>query len=402
MVKSFNDFIFEALSLKRSDRGAHFKERVEQRLSNLKVVGVIPDGSESTVKIDKDTALKIEAFYRKTLTALADPNQGLIFRETEIGPTKIGLILMARPYVKMPDGTGAVPVFSVYERMARDKEIFREGSYFWMVTIGSEVATVLLHKHDGRRPDQRESLIDRSISHIISSREAELARLSRISGIDFSLKSEIKSSHEIITKTFGGNLLNLDLYSGENIETQAGRTIEQVSVKKEVQVGRLSDIMTDFELKVESAPKMLVSPRAWFMERNEKFGVWGARPIVSSKLTKGVDGNAIEIEVGDKHVYWIPNKEGVFNPPVPSSRRSIKKGDVVTLAKELGAGRFMINTGKVNEISIDSTASEYPYVKTDKWIANETVEPEEARLIFKRKGSLVENLVLGFKDWLSL
>ena len=38
MIKSFDQYLNEALSLKRSDRGAHFLERAEQRLNGLKVV----------------------------------------------------------------------------------------------------------------------------------------------------------------------------------------------------------------------------------------------------------------------------------------------------------------------------------------------------------------------------
>jgi hypothetical protein len=151
MIKSFDQYLNEALSLKRSDRGAHFLERAELRLNGLKVTGVILDGEKEVTKVDPGITKDIAYFFRTALTALADPNESLLFKETDIAPAKIGLVLMARPHVILPDGRGATPVFSVYERTDNGKTVYRDGSYFWIVTIGSEAQTILLHQHDGRK-----------------------------------------------------------------------------------------------------------------------------------------------------------------------------------------------------------------------------------------------------------
>ena len=111
MIKSFDQYLNEALSLKRSDRGAHFLERVERRLAGLKVIGVRTEKSNDIVKLDEKTTKEIEYFFRKTISAPADHNKSVLFRETTIDPKKIGLILMARPQVILPDGTIARPIF---------------------------------------------------------------------------------------------------------------------------------------------------------------------------------------------------------------------------------------------------------------------------------------------------
>lgn len=408
MIKSFDQYLNEALSLKRSDRGAHFLERAEQRLNVLKVVGVIRDKEKSVTKLDTRISKDIEYFFRTTLAVLADPTESLLFRETDIAPAKIGLVLMARPYVILPDGTGATPVFSVYERTDNDRAVNREGSYFWIVTIGSDAQTILLHQHDGRKESQRESLIDRSIKHITQSREAELARLSRISGIDFNLKSEVKAAHEVITRTIGGGRLELDLTRPESIEQLTNDSVSNLKVNREDPLIRDIADRGDFEFRLESSSKqMTVSPRTWFMERNEKFGVWGAMPVLKSKLVKGVTGNEIWLEVGDKWVYWMKDKEGndlppFFNAPRPSQQRIIKKGDTVSLAKELGNGDYVINTGIVSEIAMDVVKSKHPYFKTEDWISSETLNSAQSYGIFKRKERVVENKALTFKEFISL
>jgi hypothetical protein len=407
MIKSFDQFLTEALSLKSSDKGAHFLERADIRLAKLKVIGVQTGKSKTFVKLDEETTSQIEYFFRKTLSALAEPTESVLFRETTIEPTKIGLVLMARPQVILPDGTKATPVFSVYERSDQDKTITREGTNFWIVTIGTDVQTILLHNGDGRNSSQLDTIIDRSIKHLVSSREAELARLSRVSGIDFSLKSEIKSAHQVSTDVARRGLLSLDLSSPEDFRKQTTDKIKEFTERV------IADIDTefrsgDFDVRIEASKQMTVSNRTWFMERNETFGVWGALPVLTSKLVKGITGNEIWLEVGDKWVYWLKNKPdgtvatAAFNAPRPSNQRIIKKGDTVSLAKETGKGAYVINTGLVSEIAIDSTKSNYPYFKTENWISNETISAAQAADIFRRKEQVVENKALSFKDWLAL
>jgi len=407
MIKSFDQFLTEALSLKGSDKGAHFLERADQRLANLKVIGVQTGKSKTFVKLDEETTSQIEYFFRKTLSTLAEPAESVLFRETTIEPTKIGLVLMARPHVILPDGTKATPVFSVYERSDLDKTVTREGTNFWIVTIGTDVQTILLHNSDGRNSSQLDTIIDRSIKHLVSSREAELARLSRVSGIDFSLTSEIKSAHQVSTDVANRGLLRLDLSSPDDFRAQTREKI------KEFTETPTTDIDTefrsgDFDVRVEASKQMTVSNRTWFMERNETFGVWGALPVLTSKLVKGITGNEIWLEVGDKWVYWLTTKldgtavEAAFNAPRPSNRRIIKKGDTVSLAKETGKGAYVINTGLVSEIALDSTKSNYPYFKTENWISNEAINAAQAADIFRRKEPIVENRALSFKDWLAL
>ena len=59
MIKSFDQFLTEALSLKDSDKGAHFLERADRRLANLKVIGVQTGKSKTCVKLDEETTSQI-------------------------------------------------------------------------------------------------------------------------------------------------------------------------------------------------------------------------------------------------------------------------------------------------------------------------------------------------------
>jgi hypothetical protein len=402
MIKSFEQFLTEALSLKKSDKGEHFLERVERRLAGLKVIGVKPDKSDKIVKLDEKTTNEIEHFFRKTLSTLADPKSSALFKETTILPANIGLVLMARPQVILPDGVVVTPVFSVYERKEGSNKINREGSYFWIMTIGSEVRTVLLHSGDGRSPSQLEAILDRSVSHLISARSAEVARLSRISGIDFTQGRKIKSAHQVVTDTIGGRFLTLDLSLEKNYRNQAEDTLRKFT---EIETTPTLDSKRgETYSKQDSSKQMTVSPRTWLMEKNLTFGAWGALPVLKSKLVKGVTGNEIWLEVGDKWVYWLEDKKGnklppTFNPPRPSQFRVIKKGDTINLAKEIGNGEYLINTGIVSEISIDSANAKYPYFKTEKWNLSEVITAEKAADIFRRKLPIIESFALNFKDW---
>jgi hypothetical protein len=110
------------------------------------------------------------------------------------------------------------------------------------------------------------------------------------------------------------------------------------------------------------------------------------------------------LEVGDKWVYWLEKEDGtkippMFNAPRPSQQRIIKKGDTVSLAKEIANGSYVINTGIVSEIAMDSTKSKYPYFKTEDWTSTEVIDAVQATNIFRRKEPVIENLALTFKEW---
>jgi len=403
MLKSFEEFLNEALSLKRSDRGEHFLERIERRIHGLRVVGLKLENSEEVGKLNPKMTREIEYFFRTTLSVLVDPKNSRLFKDTSIGPTNIGLILVARPRVILPDGSQATPVFSVYERSTNEKTVDREGSYFWIVTIGSEVQTILLHPGDGRRPGEIEAIVDRSINHLMSSREAELSRLSRVSGIDFKLRSDIRSAHEIVTRTVDDFFLTLDFTKEANPHAQAEEKVKSFTEKVRSKEPEFSK--DDFKVNFDSSKTMTVSDKTWFMEKNAALNVWGARPILTSSLIKGVTGNEIRVTLGYKWLYWLKDKKGnpipTFNPIKPPAFREIKKGDRVSLAKKLADGSYVINTGIVSEITSD--INKKPVVKTERWIYSEIIDPTQAETIFKTKTSEVnESTAFTFDEWKSI
>lgn len=155
-------------------------------------------------------------------------------------------------------------------------------------------------------------------------------------------------------------------------------------------------------LVLENVPKQMnVTPdKVWVVEWNEKFKTWGALPILKSKQIKGATGNEIEITLGKKWLHWLP--EPKFNPPGTSSERIIKKGDTISLAKELANDDWLVNTGTVTDIATDSRSSEFPYVKTEGWAESLIINKEDAKTIFVDFRGVRESVhVLTFRNWLN-
>jgi hypothetical protein len=134
------------------------------------------------------------------------------------------------------------------------------------------------------------------------------------------------------------------------------------------------------------------------LERNEKFNTWGALPILQSRQIKGPSGNEIQIKLGKKWLHWLETP--IFNTPLQIDR-VIKKGDNITLAKEIGNGDWLVNTGLITDIAIDSRSSEFPYVKTNGWETSSVISRENAEKIFVdfRKTNESISPVLSFKQW---
>jgi hypothetical protein len=102
--------------------------------------------------------------------------------------------------------------------------------------------------------------------------------------------------------------------------------------------------------------------------------------------------------LGKKWLHWLENP--IFNTPLQIDR-TLKKGDTLTLAKEIGNGDWLVNTGKVTDIATDSRSSEYPYVKTNGWDSSIIISKNDANKIFVDYRKTNENLlpVLDFEQW---
>ena len=402
MLKDFQSFINEAITLKK-DGGAHYLERVDTRLSQLEVVGFVNAKGDSVDYTNVDIS-QAQQFFREALSTIADPDRSQVFSDTDIQPGFIGIIRLGKPKVVLSSGEEASPIFKVYERTDRttDKKVFRTGTCFWIFTIGSQVSTIKLYDVDGNLPSEKSFLINKSIDHMMADREAELAKISRVFSIRLDSREDLVKRHKIVLTPAGISTVRLDLTSGDTRE-QLDSFISGSTLSRQETFQLIPDPSRESSFSLESVPKQMnVTPdKVWLLEKNEKFNTWGAMPIIQSRQVSGPTGNEIQIKLGKKWLHWL--EKPVFNTPLQIDR-VIKKGDRITLAKEIGNGDWLVNLGTVTDIATDSRSSEFPYVKTGGWDTSFIINRDEASKIFvdSRQVSESSNQVLSFQEWNSI
>jgi hypothetical protein len=366
----------------------------------LEVVGFVNSKGDKVDATDSDIS-QTQQFFREALSNIADPNKSQVFSDTDIKPGYIGIIRLGKPKVTLTNGEEAMPVFRVYERTDRStgKEVFRTGTCFWIFTIGSQVSTIKLYDVDGNKPSEKAYLINKSIEHMVSDRKAELARISRVFSIKLDSKEELEKRHSVILTPAGISIIHLNLSSGDSRD-QLDDFINKSTVSQQETFQLIPDPNRESSFSLEAVPKQMnVTPdKVWLLERNEKFTTWGAMPILQSRQVTGPTGNEIQIKLGKKWLHWL--EKPVFNTPLQIDR-VIKKGDTITLAKEISNGDWLVNSGTITDIATDSRSSEFPYVKTAGWDTSFIINREEASNIFVDSRNVNENLnqLLSFSEW---
>ena len=403
MVKDFKSFINEALVLARNSSGVtdkHYSDRVEDRLAKLDVVGL--EGKDG-VRVEASPAelSAITKFFRVVLRQLADPETGSVFAAADVPSDRIGLIRLATTNVILSDGTRVKPIFEVYERKEGGANKMVQGKYFWIFTVGPTAKTLKLYNVDGQTPHGRDFLINKSIDHLLREKERELERMARIFNFAVSDREDLMKIHSVLLNPADITPVTLDFTSNVSPSEQLEEFVKENTVLPKEKIQLIPQ--TSGEMFVpENVPKQMnVTPdKVWVVEWNQKFETWGALPILRSKQIKGATGNEIEITLGKKWLHWLP--EPKFNPPGTSSERIIKKGDTVSLAKELANGDWLVNTGTVTDIATDSRSSEFPYVKTAGWDKSLVINAEDAQNIFVDFRGVRESVhVLNFRNWLN-
>jgi len=399
LIKDFQSFINEAITLKR-EGGEHYLERANTRLAMLEVVGFVNSKGDKIEATDSDIS-QTQQFFREALSNIADPNKSQVFSDTDIKPGYIGIIRLGKPKVTLTNGEEAMPVFRVYERTDRStgKEVFRTGTCFWIFTIGSQVSTIKLYDVDGNKPSEKAYLINKSIEHMVSDREAELAKISRVFSIKLDSKEELEKRHSVILTPAGISIIHLNLSSGDSRD-QLDDFINKSTVSQPETFQLIPDPNRESSFSLEAVPKQMnVTPdKVWLLEKNERFTKWGAMPILQSRQVTGPIGSEIHIKLGKKWLHWL--EKPVFNTPLQIDR-VIKKGDKITLAKEISNGDWLVNSGTITDIATDSRSSEFPYVKTAGWDTSFIINREEASNIFVDSRNVNENLnqLLSFSEW---
>jgi hypothetical protein len=400
VIKDFQSFINEAITLKR-EGGAHYLERVDTRLSQLEIVGFTNTKGDE-IEVSNAETSQAQSFFREALANIADPNKSKIFSETDIKPGHIGIIRLGKPKVTLDSGEVVEPVFKVYERTdsTTNKPVFRTGKCFWLFTIGSQVSTIKLYNVDGNTPSEKTFLINKSIEHMVADRQAELAKISRVFSVKLDSNEALEKRHTIVLTPSGISIVSLNFKSDDAPNQQLTSFLKDSTINREETVQLIPDPDRESSFSLEMVPKQMnVTPeKVWLLERNEKFNTWGALPILQSKQIKGLTGNEIQIKLGKKWLHWLETP--TFNTPLQIDR-VIKKGDTVTLAKEISNGDWLVNSGKITDIAIDSRASEYPYVKTNGWDSSFVINRENGEQIFvdSRKTNESISLVLSFSQW---
>jgi hypothetical protein len=400
LLKDFQSFINEALTLKK-DGGSHYLERVETRLARLELIG-FTDKKGEQVSASPDEKAKAQQFFRDVLSKIADPTKSKIFSEADVPVGNIGILRLGKAKVTLSNGEEVEPVFRVYERTdaSTGKEVFRTGKCFWLFSVGSQVSTIKLYNVDGNSPSEKKFLINKSIEHLRSEREAEIAKISRVFSVNLESSEELEKRHKVILTPGGISIISLNFNSGESYEQQLESFLKDSLVIKQEVVRMRPDLERESTFSLESIPKQMnVTPeKVWLLEKNEKFNTWGALPILQSKLIKGATGNEVQIKVGKKWLHWL--EKPMFNLPVQTDRL-IRKGEKIALAKEIGRGSWLVNIGTVTDIAVDSRSSEFPYVKTKGWDSSFIIDGDEATKIFMdfRQANESFSPVLSFKQW---
>ena len=401
MIKDFQSFINEAITLKREGNRTHYLERVETRLSQLEVVGFINSKGEK-VEASKSDISQTQQFFREALSNIADPTKSKIFADTNIEPGYIGIIRLGKPTVTLSNGAEVLPIFRVYERTDSDtgKSIFRTGNCFWIFTLGSQVSTIKLYNVDGNTSSEKSFLINKSIEHMLADRKAELARISRVFSVKLESTTDLEKRHTVVLTPAGISTIHLNLKS-EDFKSQLNDILTRSTLIKQEKVQLIPEPDRESTFSLEMVPKQMnVTPeKVWLLEKNEKFNTWGAMPILQSKQIKGLTGNEIQIKLGKKWLHWLENP--IFNTPLQIDR-VIKKGDRITLAKEIGNGDWLVNTGLITDIATDSRSSDFPYVKTNGWDSS-IINKENAAKIFVDSRIVNESSrALSFSQWRSI
>jgi hypothetical protein len=404
LIKDFKSFISEAITVNRSTGGGHYLERVDTRLANLKIIG-FTDSSGKKIAVSEEELNSIQSFYRTALSKIANPEESKIFSDLEIKPGHIGIVRLGKPKVTLSSGEIVEPVFEVYERTdsSTGKPVLRTGKCFWLFTIGSQVSTIKLYNVDGNSQSEKQFLINKSIEHMTLDREAELAKISRVFSIKLDSPEALAKRHTIVLTPAGVSIIGLNLNSESDINTQLDSFLSDSLNRKEEKVMFIPNIDDDAGVNLEMVPKQMnITPgKVWLLEKNDKFNTWGALPIIQSKQVKGAVGNEIQIKVGKKWLHWLDKP--TFNTPIQIDR-TIKKGDTITLGKELGNGDWIVNTGKVTDIATDSRSIEYPYVKTNGWDSTDIINRVDAEKIFNEYRENNESVysLLDFNSFINL
>ncbi|CAB4175451.1 hypothetical protein UFOVP972_196 [uncultured Caudovirales phage] len=402
MIKDFQSFINEAITLKR-EGGAHYLERVNTRLSQLEIVGFTNNKGDK-IEVSNAETSQAQSFFREALANIADPNKSKIFSETDIKPGHIGIIRLGKPKVTLDSGEVVEPVFKVYERTdsTTNKPVFRTGKCFWLFTIGSQVSTIKLYNVDGNTPSEKTFLINKSIEHMVADRQAELEKISRVFSVKLDSKEALEKRHTIVLTPSGISIVSLNFKSGDAPAQQLTSFLKDSTTTQQEIVQFIPDPNRESSVSLEMVPKQMnVTPnKVWLLEQKTVEGVdtWGALPILQSKQVTGPYGSEIQIKLGKKWLHWFETP--IFNTPLQIDR-VIKKGDTVTLAKEIGNGNWLANTGVITDIATDLRSSEFPYVKTNGWASSIIIGRENAEKIFVdfRKTNESISPVLSFKQW---
>lgn len=424
MIKDFRSFITEALTLGKINgiTDQHYSDRIEDRLENLKVIGL--EGNDGKrVNVTPSDLSKITKFFRAALPKLANPTTGAVFKAADVPSNKVGLIRLAVTNVILPDGTRVKPIFDVYERKEGTSDVSRSGKYFWIFTIGSVAKTLKLYNVDGTNSHDRDFLINKSIAHLVNTTGTQKLIPTTVD------REQLIKQHTVILNPANIPSINLDLSSQLSPADQLERFIKNNKLNSN-DFGYMSFAPDRDQpiITAEPVPKQMnVTPnKTWIVEWNDKFKTWGAIPILKSKQIDGASGTEIHITVGKKWLHWLDwskeeleklgwspedlekwidmlsdkNIKATFNLP-KDVNRIIKKGDIVSLAKENKDESFTIQVGKVTSIDTDSRSSEFPYVKTAGWDSTQYIGVLNAQDIFVEEGVRENIYILNFRNWLN-
>lgn len=400
---SFDQFINEALTVATYLEGGkvrkdkHYFERVDTRLGEVKIVGVL-DSKKNPVDLEKEKIREAEKFFSGTLPFLA---KEILLDEVTIEPDKLGVIRLGIPMIYDGDRK-LIPVFDVYVRThpSTGAKVTTKGTTFWAHTQASVLKTIVCLMQDGSTDESKSKIAEEVGRHmLLPEQDNDRVALERKNKVKLDSPSDFKKvvQFELTPAKIGRLIFN----TSEDTDDQINKFIKDHTKPEEATL--VFNPGGGLTVEREPVPKQmaLIPGQVWWCEPKPDKETWAAQPILESELDRNaIKGNRIKLKLGRKWLHWLPNP--MFTPikkpgqPFVPFAKDVEKGEKVYLAKSTSSG-WAIHIGTVTEISQDSR-QDYPYVKTEGWDDVIYLTKEESDKIFNV--DLEEKRVFSFSEFI--
>lgn len=403
----------------------HYEERVYDRLVKLEVVSLVT-AADVEVEAASDVLKEATVFFSKALSFLADPD-GKFLKTIEVKPGRFGRVKLGE-YSVLYNGEEVFPVFKIMITEAKDGELkYDTARSIWIYTDGDELKTIIGKKQTkisaSEFADDTLTHIRRFISKNMRSKDPRAVKFARnkqdeliaagnLVGLDlekYQLSDWTKNvalvEPSLILK-FDASLPGKDQYVSfaKSIDPSIGET------QADSAPVRMTGLVDGGELiRTKEKTEVTVTPnKSWWLTYNDKAGVWGAQPVLESKIAPAEKGNSLRIQVGLKWLHWLTppiyNVKGAVEAGkfVPFNIK-VDKGEEAMFARQNSDGSWTAKGGIVKSVSGPDTTHVNPYLSFEGESKILNFTKEEGDVIFVPFIPVVkESFAMSFRRWFAL